>query len=80
MPVLVSDTVAGFVASWVAALPAEGLEPGTGKHYSEAIARLVPTIGTAKLQNLSALDLDHAYAVLLDGAVPRGPCEPVTSR
>ena len=35
------------------------------KHYSEAIGRLLPMIGTISLQDLSALDLDGAYAALL---------------
>ncbi|MCZ7525752.1 MAG: site-specific integrase [Acidimicrobiia bacterium] len=66
VPVPADDTVAGFAASWVGALPAEGLEPGTVKHYKESIDRLLPAIGDVRLQDLSALDLDGAYGVLLD--------------
>jgi integrase len=65
VPVPDDDSVTAFARAWVAALPAEGLEPGTVKHYSEAINRLLPSIGATKLQALSALDLDGAYAELL---------------
>ena len=61
-----ADTVAAFARSWVAALPAEGIQPGTVKHYSESVARLLPMIGTTRMQDLAALDLDAAYAALLD--------------
>ncbi len=61
-----ADTVAAFVAAWVAALPAEGLEPATVKHYYESTARLLRTIGTIRLQDLTAFDLDAAYAALFD--------------
>jgi integrase len=60
------DTVAGFAKAWISALPAEGVEPATVKHYSECLARLLPTIGTVSLQSLTAFDLDAAYAALLD--------------
>lgn len=66
VPIPDDDTVAAFAKSWIAALPAEGVEPATTKHYAEAIARLTPTIGAVKLQALTALDLDRAYAALLD--------------
>ncbi len=66
VPVPADDTVAAFVTSWVAALPAEGLEPGTVKHYSEAVNRLLPAIGTTPIQTLTAHDLDAAYGALLD--------------
>jgi len=60
------DTVAGFAAGWIAALPAEGLEGATIKHYRECLQRLTPTIGRIKLQDLTGQDLDRAYAVLQD--------------
>ena len=65
VPVPDDASVAAFAKSWIAALPSEGLEPGTVKHYSEAIGRLLPMLGTISLQDLSALDLDGAYAALL---------------
>src|SRR4051794_30339442 len=65
VPLPDDDTVAAFAKSWVSALPAEGVEPATVKHYSEALARLTPTIGATKLQALTPLDLDSAYAALL---------------
>jgi integrase len=65
VPVPDDESVAAFAKSWIAALPSEGLEPGTVKHYSEAIGRLLPMLGTISLQDLSGLDLDRAYAVLL---------------
>ena len=46
--------------------PTEGVELATVKHYQEATTRLMPTIGTIKLQPLTALGLDVAYASLLD--------------
>jgi integrase len=61
-----ADTVAAFAKAWVDALPAEGLEPATVKHYNESIARLLPTLGTVRLQHLTALDLDRAYGALLE--------------
>ncbi len=66
VPVPADDTVAAFAKSWVEALPAEGIEPGTVKHYAESVNRLLPTIGTVALQSLTGLDLDRAYAALLD--------------
>jgi len=36
------------------------------KHYAECLNRLLPTIGTIRVQDLTALDLDRAYADLLD--------------
>jgi integrase len=66
VPIPADDTVAAFAKSWVAALPAEGVEPATTKHYSECMNRLMPTVGTVKLQELAALDLDRAYAALLE--------------
>lgn len=66
VPVPADDTVDAFAKSWVAALPAEGVEPATVKHYREAVARLSPTIGAVKIQELTALDLDRAYAALLE--------------
>jgi len=64
VPVPSDDSVAAFAKSWVAALPAEGVEPATVKHYAECVNRLLPTIGAVKLQDLTALDLDRAYAAL----------------
>jgi len=66
VPVPDNDSVAAFATAWLAALPAEGVEPATVKHYSEAIARVTATVGTVRLQDLTALDLDRAYAALLD--------------
>ncbi|MDP9335236.1 MAG: Arm DNA-binding domain-containing protein, partial [Actinomycetota bacterium] len=66
VPIPAADTVAGFAYAWIAALPAEGLERATVKHYHECMNRLLPTIGTVKLQDLAALDLDRAYAELLE--------------
>lgn len=66
VPIPADDSVAAFARSWREALPAEGIEPGTVKHYAESVARALPTIGTVRLQDLSALDIDRAYAVLLD--------------
>ncbi len=66
VPVPSDDSVSAFAAAWTAALPAEGIEPATVKHYTESVARLLPTIGTVRLQDLAALDLDRAYAALLD--------------
>lgn len=66
VPVPDDDTVAAFAKSWTEALPAEGLEPATTKHYAEATNRLLPTIGKVPLQSLTGLDLDRAYAALLD--------------
>ncbi len=60
------DSVAEFARAWVAALPAEGIEAATTKHYHEAISRLLPTIGTLPLQAVTALDLDRSYSALLD--------------
>lgn len=65
VPVPDDESVAAFARSWIAALPSEALEPGTVKHYSEAVGRLLPMIGTVSLQDLSALDLDGAYGTLL---------------
>jgi integrase len=64
VPMPDDGTVAAFVSSWVAALPAEGLEPSTIKHYAESVARLMPTIGDLVLQDLTAFDLDRAYGEL----------------
>lgn len=58
------DTVAGFAAGWVAALPAEGLEGATIKHYRECLQRILPTVGRIKMQDLTGQDLDRAYATL----------------
>ena len=66
VPAPAVDSVTAFAKSWVMALPTEGVEPATVKHYHEAVTRLLPTIGTVKLQELTALDLDRAYAALLD--------------
>jgi integrase len=66
VPVPSDDSVTAFAEAWIAALPTEGVEPATVKHYTEAIARLLPTIGATRLQDLTALELDRAYAVLLD--------------
>ncbi|HEY5173164.1 MAG TPA: site-specific integrase [Acidimicrobiia bacterium] len=66
VPVPSDDSVAAFAAAWIAALPAEAIEPATVKHYHECLNRLLPTIGAVRLQELAALDLDRAYAVLLD--------------
>ena len=64
VPVPANDTVAAFATAWIAALPAEEVEPATVRNYSECVNRLLPTIGTVKLQELTALDLDRAYAAL----------------
>lgn len=69
VPVPADDSVAAFAGAWIAALPTEGLEPSTVKHYHEATARLLPWIGATRLQDLTALNLDAAYAGLL--ALPR---------
>lgn len=66
VPVPSDDSVAAFARSWVGALPAEGVAPATTKHYHEAIGRLLPMIGAVKVQDLAALDLDGAYAALLE--------------
>lgn len=66
VPVPADDTVEAFARAWIAALPAEGIEGATVKHYSECVNRVLPVVGTIKLQDLSALDLDRAYAALLD--------------
>jgi integrase len=58
------DSVDAFAKAWIAALPAEGLEAATVKFYREGLGRLLPTIGTIRLQDLSALDLDGAYGAL----------------
>src|SRR5207253_5408281 len=65
VPVPDDGSVAAFARAWVAALPAEGLEPSTVKHYAESVARLIPTIGEIVLQDLNALDLDRVYGALL---------------
>jgi integrase len=62
----IDDTVEAFAKSWIAALPAEGIEAATVKHYRESIDRLYPTVGSIELQRLTGLDLDRAYAALLD--------------
>jgi integrase len=64
VPVPDDDSVAAFRDAWISALPAEGIEPATVKHYAESTARLMPTIATTKLQDLTALDLDRAYGAL----------------
>lgn len=65
-------TVAGYAAGWFEALPAEGVEPSTVRHYAEAVSRLLPTIGAIRLQDLTADDLDRAYATLRTaGRAPR---------
>lgn len=69
VPVPSDGTVAAFARSWIAALPAEGLAPGTVKHYSECVRRLLPMIGEKPLQTLSAHDLDAAYSTLLDAGL-----------
>lgn len=66
VPVPDGSSVEAFAKQWVAALPAEGLEPATVKHYRDALARLLPHVGTSALQDLSAFDLDAAYTALLD--------------
>ena len=66
VPVPSDDTVAAFAKSWIAALPAEGVEPATVKHYAESTKRLTSKIGTLKLQDLAPLDLDRSYAALLE--------------
>ena len=65
VPVPDDESVAAFAKAWIAALPAEGLEPGTVRFYSGCVTRLLPSIGDTKLQELTALDLDRAYAALL---------------
>jgi integrase len=65
VPAPSDDSVSALARAWIAALPAEGVEPATVKHYHEAVSRLLPTIGDVKVQELTALDLDGAYAVLL---------------
>lgn len=65
-------TVAGYAAGWLEALPAEGIEACTVRHYAEAVSRLLPTIGDIPLQDLTADDLDRAYAALRTaGRAPR---------
>jgi integrase len=71
VPTPSDDSVAAFSDAWVAALPAEGLEASTVKHYYESTARLMPYIGAIPLQSLAPLDLDAAYAALL--AIGRAP-------
>jgi len=72
VPKPADGTVAAFAAQWVAALPAEGLEPATVLSYEKEVARLLPTIGTIRLQDLAALDLDRAYGALRElGRAPR---------
>jgi integrase len=66
VPVPATDTVSAFAASWISALPTEGVAPATVKHYSECLARVLPTVGAIRMQDLTALDLDRAYADLLD--------------
>jgi len=66
VPVPDAGTVGAFAVAWIDALPAEGVEPATVKHYSEAIRRLLPAVGTIPLQDLEALDLDGVYGQLLD--------------
>src|SRR5690242_17643553 len=61
IPIPADESVAAFKESWIGALPAEGIEPATIKHYSESVARLLPTIGGIKLQQLTGHDLDRAY-------------------
>lgn len=67
VPVPDDGTVAGFAAGWLEALPAEGLERSTIRYHGEAIRRLLPVVGGIRLQELSALDLDRAYAALREG-------------
>lgn len=64
VPVPDDGTFAGFTVGWLAALPAEGIEPSTVRHYRECVERLVPTIGDVALQALTGLDLDRAYGAL----------------
>lgn len=72
VPKPADGTVAAFAEEWVAALPAEGLEPATVLSYEKEVARLLPAIGAIRLQDLTALDLDRAYAALRElGRAPR---------
>ena len=66
VPVPRADTCAGFAAAWIEALPAEGLASRTEQHYDDCLRRLLPTIGNIKIQELTALDLDRAYAAIID--------------
>jgi hypothetical protein len=59
VPVPSDDTVTAFAMSWIAALPAEGVEPATTKHYAECVNRILPTIGAIPIQHLAALDRSH---------------------
>lgn len=65
VPKPADGTVAAFAATWLAALPVEGLEQSTVLHYDMCLKRLLPLIGPVRLQDLSASDLDGAYASLL---------------
>lgn len=72
VPKPADGTVAAFASEWVAALPAEGLEPRTVLSYESEVGRLLPTIGAIRLQALTALDLDRGYAALREaGRAPR---------
>ena len=54
LPTRAAGTVAAFVRSWVAALPAEALEPSTVKHYAESVAFHVRKEDTSKNRRLYA--------------------------
>jgi integrase len=65
VPKPADGTVAAFAATWLTALPVEGLERSTVLHYEMCLKRLLPLLGTVRLQDLAATDLDGAYAALL---------------
>jgi hypothetical protein len=64
VPVPDSRSVEVFARSWIEALPAEGIEASTIKHYRNSIERLLPHVGKIKLQDLDEHDLDRAYAAI----------------
>jgi integrase len=66
VPVPDATSTEAFAIAWLAALPAEGLEPSTVLHYSDCLKRMLPYVGAIAIQELDATDLDAAYGALRD--------------
>lgn len=61
-------TVARFVADWLESLEVAGRAPATIASYRRQFRlHILPALGAARLQQLTALDVDRMYAGLLKG-------------
>jgi hypothetical protein len=61
-----SETTGEFLCRWLESLPARGLRPSTLSSYRALVAkRLLPLLGTVRLDQLTPEHVNAAYAALL---------------